>query len=53
MEAAKQYQRADLGKGQSNEAGKCFVAARDASGQPLPCHATVNQLAYSTPCAWC
>ena len=55
MEAAKQYQRADLGKGHSDEAGRCFVAARDASGHPLPCFATVNQLAYGaahTDPAW-
>ena len=46
IEAAKQYERSDLGKGRTDESGKCFVASRNASGQPLPCYATVSQLAY-------
>ena len=46
IEAAKQYERVDLGRGRTDESGKCFVAARDANGEPLPCYATVSQLAY-------
>lgn len=49
-EAAKQYNRHDLGCSSQNSHKDMFLQQADATGKPVPCFATMNQLAYGEPC---